>query len=518
MKKLSLFLVAVIVICSVLSGCKDNIGKNGNKDFEYEYNPPASIITPEQYKAKIDELCAYESYSTADAAYLEKLDGVTNDLRNMIVYSNDTIEFSGTAYYVSNNGDDNNDGKTPETAWATINRVNSAEFAKGDAVLFERGGLWRGKLTGRDGVTYSAYGNGAKPKLFNSTDGTDGKWVKTEYENVWKFDKVISSEDVGIVVFNDGEYFTTPTEKVIEISELKENFTFVFNSVYNSKRGIDNCLYLYYDGGNPGEKFASIEIGGYGSTFVLLKGAKDITVHNLDLRFGGNILWGTDVSNILVKNCVAAWQGGTRMAFLKEPRLGGGAGAWHACDTMIFEQCYFYQQFDSGVSPQYHIYGDNGDAPCLFKDFITKNCLFEKCEYTYELFMSQENTDEELFKDMYFGYNICREGGAGFGTKMPESAYIKMWQTHENYSEGCVIEKNIFDRAMGKTLDMAAKSESGEFMIDELPKMNNNIYVFPENNKTFAVVNGVSYRSSRKGCSDYAALGIETNPVFMYVK
>lgn len=514
MKRISLFLVLILVLGTFI-GCN----KKGEKGkFEYSYNPPASVITAEQYKQKIDELCAYDSYSTADAAYLQKLDAVTNDLRNMIVYSPDTVTFSGTAYYVSPNGNDANDGKTPETAWATISRVNAFEYAAGDAVLFERGGLWRGQIRAKNGVTYSAYGSGAKPKIFNSTDGTDGKWVETDYPNVWKYDKKLSCEDVGIVVFNDGECFTTPTEKIITIGELKENFTFVYNSVYNSKRDIDNCIYLYYDGGNPGEKFQSIEIGGYSSTIVLSKGAKNIVIDNLDLRFGGNITWGTDTSNIVVKNCVAAWHGGTRNGLLKEPRLGGGAGAWHACDTMIFEQCYFYQQFDSGVSPQYHIYGDNGDAPCLFNKFITKNCLFEKCEYTYEFFMSQENTDEELFKDMYFGYNICREGGAGFGTKMPESAYIKMWQTHENYSEGCVIEKNIFDRAVAKTLDMASISESGVFSLTELPRMNNNVYIFPENNKTFAVINGVIYKSNRKGCSDYAALGIENNPVFMYVK
>lgn len=514
MKKLSL-LLALIIVASLFVGCKGNGGKTG---FEYSYNPPSSIITVEQYRQKIDELCAYDSYSVADADYLKKLDGITNDLKNLIVYSQDSVEYSGTAYYVSTSGNDDNDGKTPQTAWATIGRVNTQEFSNGDAVLFERGGLFRGQLRSKSGVTYAAYGEGAKPKLFNSYDGTDGKWVETDYPNVWKFDKKLMCEDVGIVVFNDGEYFTQPTEQIITIGELKENFTFVYNSVYNSKRGIDNCLYLYYDGGNPGEKFQSIEIGGYKSTIVLSKGAKDILIDNLDLRFGGNITWGTDVSNIVMRNCVAAWQGGTRDGLLKEPRLGGGAGAWHACDTMIFEQCYFYQQFDSGVSPQYHIYRDNGDSPCLFNKFITRNCLFEKCEYTYELFMSQDGTDEELFKDMYFGYNICREGGLGFGTKVAESAYVKMWQSHENYSEGCVIEKNVFDRALGKTLDMASISEQGVLSLEKLPQMNNNVYIFPENNKIFAMINGVTYKSNRKGCSDYAALGLETNPVFMYVK
>ena len=34
--------------------------------------------------------------------------------------------YAGTAYYVSNQGDDRNDGLSPETAWATLDRVNQA--------------------------------------------------------------------------------------------------------------------------------------------------------------------------------------------------------------------------------------------------------------------------------------------------------------------------------------------------------------------------------------------------------
>lgn len=51
--------------------------------------------------------------------------------------------YTGTAYYVSNNGDDGNDGLSPETAWSTLDRVNNASLKYGDAVFFERGGIWR---------------------------------------------------------------------------------------------------------------------------------------------------------------------------------------------------------------------------------------------------------------------------------------------------------------------------------------------------------------------------------------
>ena len=46
--------------------------------------------------------------------------------------------YTGTAYYVSNQGDDGNDGLSPETAWSTLDRVNQASLEYGDAVFLER--------------------------------------------------------------------------------------------------------------------------------------------------------------------------------------------------------------------------------------------------------------------------------------------------------------------------------------------------------------------------------------------
>lgn len=46
----------------------------------------------------------------------------------------------GTAYYVSYSGSDGNDGLSPETARATLEKVNTATLLPGDGVYFERGG------------------------------------------------------------------------------------------------------------------------------------------------------------------------------------------------------------------------------------------------------------------------------------------------------------------------------------------------------------------------------------------
>lgn len=104
------------------------------------------------------------------------------------------VSYTGTAYYVSNSGNDSNDGKSPETAWATVTHVNRAILNAGDAVFFERGGTWRATpVYTQEGVTYSAYGEGAKPRIISSPENGAGEEKWSLYhegangEKIWVF-------------------------------------------------------------------------------------------------------------------------------------------------------------------------------------------------------------------------------------------------------------------------------------------------------------------------------------------
>ena len=44
-------------------------------------------------------------------------------LRQNILNTKDELVITGVTYYVSPNGNDDNDGKSPETAWQTIDAV-----------------------------------------------------------------------------------------------------------------------------------------------------------------------------------------------------------------------------------------------------------------------------------------------------------------------------------------------------------------------------------------------------------
>src|SRR5690349_99270 len=50
-------------------------------------------------------------------------------------------------YYVRNGGDDAADGRSPATAWASLNKVNGYAFATGDVVLLHEGDRFVGQVT-----------------------------------------------------------------------------------------------------------------------------------------------------------------------------------------------------------------------------------------------------------------------------------------------------------------------------------------------------------------------------------
>ena len=121
------------------------------------------------------------------AAVMASVERYSDRKRKEILETKTDVIITGTSYYVANDGDDSNDGLSPEKAWKTLAKVSGAELSKGDGVFFKRGDLFRGQLKTQAGVTYSAFGCGEKPKIYGSEKNyAEDKsfWKKTDKENV----------------------------------------------------------------------------------------------------------------------------------------------------------------------------------------------------------------------------------------------------------------------------------------------------------------------------------------------
>ena len=482
------------------------------------YNPPAKLMSEEEYRKRVVALGKGKNLTYADEKFFTDLETLRNDLYDMIAYNCDELSVKGTKYYVSTSGSDDNDGLTPETAWCSLQKVSEFKFQEGDGVYFKRGDLWRGHVVLQSGVTYQAYGQGAKPKIYSSYDGkTAGKWIKTDIENVWVFDKALDETDIGVIVFNNGEKYA---EKQRTLEEVKNNLDFCFLGVFSNEEGknITNKVYLYCEEGNPSEIFDDIDISQNTSVIKIEKCSHDITVCNLDVRYGRDYFFTAHLKNINVSYCMFAWQGGNYMR-KNWGRAGGGGGAWLECDGITMHHCFFTQQFDCAASPQFH--GDF-DTPCYLNNYSLRDCLIEYTEYSFEYFNTKKNGDDFGFNNMYLGYNIMRHCGEGFGCKHFASRHIKGWN-HTNPCVNTVFEYNILDRA--HVLSVEYTSRDSKYTIhnggtdkvdyDLLPISRHNMFVEPKD-KPFANINQIIYNFNQASQITLEKLGAQKDEIYIF--
>lgn len=88
-------------------------------------------------------------------------------------------------YIDDTTGSDSNTGLSPESAWRTLDYVNSRIFLPGDVLRFRRGGQWHGMLRPQGSgsfqapITLEAYGEGAAPAIHG-----DGSYAAVYLEGV----------------------------------------------------------------------------------------------------------------------------------------------------------------------------------------------------------------------------------------------------------------------------------------------------------------------------------------------
>lgn len=93
---------------------------------------------------------------------------------------------AGTTYYVANNGNDKFTGRAENQPFKTINKLNSIQFADGDAILFKSGDVFYGnlKITASN-ISIGTYGKSTKAVISGEGNFTN-KWVKRS-DGLWEY-------------------------------------------------------------------------------------------------------------------------------------------------------------------------------------------------------------------------------------------------------------------------------------------------------------------------------------------
>lgn len=452
-------LLSAVLLVGLLSGC----GK-AEQENTLDVDEPLSVNTAILYN---------EQHSSYDEQAEEK--------RQEILAMEDTIQpsESGTTYYISHNGNDSNDGTTPETAWRSAANVglNGGKIKEGDVVLFERGGLYRGYFEIKSGVSYGAYGEGCKPTIYGSLRdyAYPELWEETEKDGIWKMNVEYLS-DIGNIVYDHG---TKIGIKKTE-NKLVSDGDFYHDS-------IDEILYVCSKDGNPGDLYYDIELCTNDHIMEGMSDVHDVKIENLCLKYTGAhaICFRTGAKNITVTGCEIGYIGGSMMDYYGTAvRYGNGFEVVDNCENITVKNCWVYQCMDAGITHQ-----SSYEPGCLQKNIDFSDNLIEYCNYNIEYYVSETNGRME---NITYANNILRFAGYGFGSINRIGSNTSTAGNISNYirvmpSTNFVIKDNVMDSPLYYQMAVGFPNDPAKAMG---PEVINNTYIQQEDMVAIYKING----------------------------
>lgn len=322
-------------------------------------------------------------------------------LRREILSTDNTekyYEITGTKYYISENGNDINDGLSPKTAFRTASKLDEIELNKGDGVLFERNGTFRLKnqITTVEGVTYGSYGTGSKPQILGSPKNyaKEAKWLPAVGKNnVWW--TAFPYHEAYNIVFENGK-------KVGIVKTGKDTWCKEYQYAHDTINGV---LYLYSEKGNPSQVYDDIEICPSNAAFEVPFDVSGVTVDNLCIKYFAlsGVNCAARNNDINVTNCEIGFIGGI-LAKSLGVRMGNAVGTWISNINLRVDHNWIYQTYDTAISPQ-------GRDGLEYRHISFCDNLLEYNSVDFEWF----DKDNAVFDDFKCNGNIMRFTCLGWG-------------------------------------------------------------------------------------------------------
>ncbi len=393
--------------------------------------------------------------------------------------------FSGTVFYVSNDGSDDNDGLagTPEGAWRTIAHVNTQGFSPGDAVLFRRGDTWRETLeigsSGSEGayITFGAFGEGPRPRILGS-ERAEG-WTAVEgVENVWMSETPLGAprEREGHSVTNHpaslffGELDGTITWGTMEAIHLNDEGapTDIYQCDEADERFSlldgeydwcwqDDRVYVYAPG-DPGDRYAFVEVPQRSAAIRAADHppAEHIAIRGLELMFalkyGYDDGWpmNTVVRGLDIADCHIGYMG------VKGAASAIGLQIWHS--DMVVRGNDIHDCGRRNIS--YNVYGDVRDGALVFENVVFDGNTLHGGYHTTGFDISAGYAD--TFRDFVFSNNFVWDDPADDPQDHPNdftSMGIYLYAGDALFT-GFTVRHNILKHTKQKGLVLNALADS----------------------------------------------------------
>lgn len=344
--------------------------------------------------------------------------------------------YGGRNFYVSAEGNDDNDGLTPGTAWRSLEKVNEVLLGYADTVRFRSGDIFRGSLvpqSGRNGepIVYTRFGKGEKPVLEPSWDASDpSDWVKAG-RRLWKCEKP-SQDELGNVILDHGAMgcaWKVDNRELLKGKDLHFCWVRDEKAVYMVSRR------------NPAKRFSSIELAEK-QHVIAENNNHDVVYDGLWLRYGAaHGIGGADCCRIVARNLDISWIGGSTLYFDeggRGVRYGNGIEFWGNASDILVENCLVWECWDAALTNQSNVPGS------VQENITWRNNEIWNSEYSYEYWQQGEGcrTRNVVFED-----NVCRKAGYGWGHRQrwnPNAAHLMFYDTTAD-TQDFVIRGNSFE-------------------------------------------------------------------------
>ncbi|MFC7673170.1 hypothetical protein ACFQWH_08810 [Mycolicibacterium sp. GCM10028919] len=347
-------------------------------------------------------------------------------------------------FYVSASGSDEADGLTQDTAWATIQKANSALPVGRAAVLFRRGDTFYGELTPPFGCEVGAFGAGVRPvltmfKLLNRPEG----WIEVS-TGIWKINLGSPDSHDGYTVTSDANIGYLMVDDVVKpalkyaLTELTEPWDFCCD--------LDDSSLFVKALANPATLAQDVKAapnGDFRRVIFCDKGSNN--VHDVHVTGTGGCGIGGTGPDVWIHDCRIDYIGGSELLDGTRRRYGNGIDNWVNVKRWTIEQNEITQVYDVAWSPQ----GPAG-ATGFWDDMTFRNNYVHDCTQMVE-FWSTGDPSAPGFRRIRVYQNIFeRAGYSVFSDVRPDQdKRVHLLSYNLQTPVDVLIEDNVFDGASG---------------------------------------------------------------------